>query len=189
MPLASNPLDSPESFDKLKIGSIRNPGIARLISGGGRPYKWDVKDASGQEGATMTYRGLKVAGNIMVRFEFWEKAQIDEFYRTFHPLLKYDATKQNPQPVDIFFPQLNSNEIMRLVTAEVGPLLDLGQQLWAVTVEFSEFRTAKKKNVTTTPTSSKSAGPNGQKTPTVEDQQDREIASLLEQWKKPLPGS
>lgn len=188
MVLGANPLINPSAFDQLIAAGTGHAGIARLMSGGNRPYKWDIKDPAGSEGSTSTYRGWKVSDGITFRFEFWQASQIDDFFANYLPLLQYDASKQNPKPVDVYHPVLAANGIFSITTDDIGPLTDVGNQLWTVTIKFNEFRPNKKKNATTTPKDSKTAGKNAAQKPTVEDEQDRQIAALLEQWKKPLPG-
>jgi hypothetical protein len=148
--LLANPLVTPSAYDVIKIAGVTSPGVFKLHSGG-RRYKWDVKFAKGSEGATETYQGWDPKKDIKGTFQFWRADQIDTFYQSFVPLLKYDATKTNPQPVPIEHPVLFESDILSVVTQEIGPLTDLGRQLWSVTVEWIEFAPAKKKDVTTTP--------------------------------------
>jgi len=183
--LFANPLTSPEQFDFLNVAGVLSPGIFKL-EGGERPYKWDVKDAAGTQGATETYRGLRPSEDIKGKFLLWTVEQIDEFFNTFVPLLHYDATKKAPQPINVLHPVLAANGITNLVTKNVGPLVhEDGKQLWSVTVEFIEYRPAQKKNATTTPKSSKTTT-NAQGKPSVQDVQDKEIEKLLKQATTPL---
>lgn len=181
--LFANPLTSPEQYDFLNVAGVISPGVF-VLDGGGRPYKWDVKDAAGTQGATETYRGLRPSESIKGKFLFWQASQIDEFYNNFVGLLHYDATKKDPKPVDVLHPALAANGITSLITIDVGPLThEDGKQLWSVTVEFKEYRPAKKKNVTKTPVNTVPFGPPsnlaGGGKPTAQDEQDREIERLL----------
>jgi hypothetical protein len=180
----ANPLRLPEQYDFLNVAGILSPGVF-VLSGGSRPYKWDIKDAAGTQGATETYRGLRPSDDVKGKFLFWTADQIDEFFTKFVPLLHYDATKSSPKPIDVLHPVLAANGITTLVTTNVGPLTHEGQQLWSVTVEFTEFKPAKKKNATTTPNSTKTTTNTAGK-PTAQDAQDKEIEKLLELAKKPI---
>ncbi len=190
MPLIVNPLRVPAFYDKLNAAGIDNPGVFILISGGSRPYKWDRKSAAGSQGATSTYRGWDVSSGIKGKFVFWEATQIDEFYDTYLPQLQYDANKQSPSPVDIFHPALNANGVTAIQVDDIGPLVDEsgGKQMWSVTIEFSEFRPAAKKNATATPNAAQAAPAGaGETKPSVQDEIDREIEKELEMARRPLP--
>lgn len=183
--LYANPFDSPEQYDFLNVAGVINPGLF-ILDGGTRPYKWDVKDTAGAQGATITYRGLRPSDDIKGEFQFWTAAQITEFYGTFIALLQYDATKSNPKPVDVLHPVLAANGITSVVTKEIGPLKHVGKQLWSVTVEFMEYRPAKKKNATSTPTATKTDNKTNGGKPTAQDTQDKEITKLMALANAPL---
>jgi hypothetical protein len=157
-----------------------------LTDGASRPYKWDLKDGAGIQGATITYRGLRPSEGIKFVFKFWTRDQIVEFYRDFLPLLTYDATKKAPKPISVLHPILAANDIFDLVTKEVGELTHEGQQLWSVAVEFIEYRPANKKNVTTTPKDSDTNKDETGDKPTVQDAQDIEIESLTNESLRPI---
>lgn len=190
MSLVFNPLRTPSLYDKLTVAGVDNPGVFVLVSGGGRPYKWDRKNPAGAQGATSTYRGWDLSTGIKGKFLLWTEAQIDEFFEVYLPLLQYDANKQEPKPVDVFHPALAQNGIKAIQVDEVGTLVDegSGKQLWSVTVEFSEFSPAPKKNATATPESAKTA-PDGSKEtkPDVNDTLQREIEKELEMARRPVP--
>lgn len=187
MPLSANPLESPSEWDKLNVAGVDNPGIFRLDGGGGRTYKWEVKDPAGGQGGFVTYRGWKLSENIKAKFLLWEAAQIAEFYNTYLPLLQYDSTKQAPKPVTVFHPALLANGITSVVVNEIGPMLDesQGKQLWSVTIDLTEYGPPPKKNATTTPDGAKASDAGGNK-PSAQDEQDEEIRALLEEANKPL---
>lgn len=185
--LTSNPLVNPEAFDVIVVAGVVNPGIVK-VTGAERVFDWDVKDAPGSQGSTITYRGWKPTESIQLRFELWTQAQITEFFTTFVPLFYYDASKSAPKPVDVFHPILNANQINSVVTKKIGPLVLEDKQLYSCTIEVLEYRPAPKKNATTTPKSSTGTDPSkAAAKPTVEDEQDRQITALMEQAKKPVP--
>lgn len=186
MPLGANPLVNPGALDYFGAGGVANSGIARLQDAEGRPYDWDTKSSSGSQGATQTYRGWDLS-KFKVQFVFWQKEQIDYFENVFVPALRYDATKQNPQPVTVSHPLLASRDVNAAIVQRIGVLTDLGAQLWSVTVEFQEFRPPKKKNVTATPSSAKGNAGKGAQKPSVEDRLDERLARLKEQWDRGVP--
>lgn len=187
MPLSANPLEAPEAWDKLNVAGVDNPGLFSLAGGGGRLYRWEVKDPAGGQGGFVTYRGWKLSENIKAKFQFWTATQIAEFYGSFLPLLQYDATKQAPKPVDVFHPALLANGITSVVVNEIGPLTDesQGKQLWSVTIDLTEYGPPPKKNATSTPDGAKASSGDGTK-PSAQDEQDAEIEALLEEANKPL---
>ncbi len=187
MPLGANPLVNPTALDYVGVAGVANSGIARVLDADGRPYDWDKKNSSGSQGATQTYRGWDLA-KFKVRYEFWLAEQIDYFENVYVPVLRYDALKQAPQPVAVYHPILASRDVHAAIVTRIGPLVDLGAQLWSVTVDFEEFRPPKKKNVTTTPDKgAKTDGKNGAQKPTVEDRLDARLVQLDNQWQRGLP--
>ncbi len=191
MPLVVNPLRIPAFYDKLNIGGVDNPGVCKL-EGGARKYSWESKEPSGGQGGFLTYRGWGLSDGIKAKFLFWEAEQIDAFYSDYYPLLQYDATKREPKPVAVFHPALAANNIRTLVVNEIGPLVDEGVQLWSVTVEFTEYAPAPKKNATATPKAAiVMSDPHGDPVPnaTAEDRQQAEIKKLLAESDLALPDS
>src|ERR1700744_4759564 len=185
MPLSANPLVNPGAYNSVTCAGIKSPGVFKL-TGGARKYKWDIKDAAAAQGATETFQGWKVSEDIRGRFEFWMPEQIDYFYATFLPVLKYDATKKNPvESIEIFHPALLANDISSVVTLHVGPLTHEGQQLWVVEVEWAEYRPAPKKNATSTPKSTNTNGDANKKKPTAQDAQDQQLQDLRVEANKP----
>ncbi len=128
---------------------MRNPGIFKLLDGGGRPYKWMINDPPGMQGAYVFYRGWKLSDNIKLQFQFWLPEQIDLYYQNYDPLLSYDARKLNPRPIVAYHPVLFYSGITSIFIKEKGPLKDLGGQLWTVTHDACEFRKPPRLNVTT----------------------------------------
>ena len=197
--LYANPLGvgaDPDAFDFILVAGCRSPGVVEW-QGGGREYKWDVKDPAGSQGATETYRGWNVSDGIKFKIKMWTGEQIAFCYATFLPVLQYDATKTNPKPVDIQHPVLMANDIFSVITRNIGPLTNAGNQLWTVEIEFTEYRQPPKKNATSTPNNTATNKPRssargaaggsmllGDK-PTAQDAQDVEIQKLVTEFQKP----
>ena len=194
--LPFGPGSDPDAYNFFIASGTRSPGIAEWGEAP-REYIWDLKQASGSQGATETYRGWKVGEGIKFKIKMWTQDQLRFFYETFVPLLKYDATKQNPKPIDIQHPVLMANDIFSVVTQKIGSLTNAGAQLWTVDIEFAEYRPPAKKNATSTPNGSATAKPRagsrgglpssvlGDK-PTAQDAQDAEIQKLAVEFQKPL---
>ena len=188
MALTSNPLVNPGAFDRISVAGVVNPGLVR-VSGGERVYDWDVKEAPGSQGSTITYRGWKISDGISLYFFFWNREQIDSFFSQFLPLFQLDANKTAPKPVDVFHPVLNANGITSVVAKKIGQLTPEDKLGWSLTVEVLEYRPAPKKNATSTPKSSNGTAPGTGKEagkPTAMDEQDKQIAALMEQARRPI---
>ncbi len=155
MPIGPNPVSDWDKYNYLVIGTgqnqIRNPGVFKLLDGGGRAYKWLINDPPGMQGAYMYYRGWKLSDNIKLQFLFWEAVQVDLYYKFYDPLLSYDARKFEPDPLIVYHPILAYSQIDKIIIKEKGPLRDLGGQLWSVTHDACEWRKPPKLNVTTEP--------------------------------------
>lgn len=154
MPIGANPLREPDAFNYLVLGGeggVKNPGIFKLLDGGGRPYKWMINDPPGMQGAFVFYRGWKLSDNIKLQFIFWLPEQIDLYYEKYDPLLSYDARKINPAPIVAYHPVLAYSGINSIFIKEKGPLKDIGEgkQLWSVTHDACEYRKPPRLNTTT----------------------------------------
>lgn len=149
----ADPLTDPGVWDVMIAAGITNPGVAVLKSGGGREYNWDIKQAPGVQGYTMTYRGWKAGEDIVFRFEFFEHpdgsgyasaaSQIQSFYDDWVPLWALDARKIAPKPVAVNHPALAANDIQNLFCKRIGPIETDGQMRWWVEMTFLEFRPPK----------------------------------------------
>jgi hypothetical protein len=123
-----------------------------------RPYKWQIKDASGQDGATPTYRGKKPP-DFTLAFHMWTDAQF-QFWQTFQLAFLYDASKQQVDPVDIYTPQLAMVGISQIHVDELGAPEQQGERLyWIAEVKVKEFLPPIAQNVTQTPTGSNTSNP------------------------------
>ncbi len=146
-------LTDPGVFDVMVAAGVTNPGVCVLKSGGGREYNWDIKQAPGVQGYTMTYRGWKAGEDIVFRFEFFEHpkgpgyasaaSQIQSFYDDWVPIWALDARKMRPKPIAVEHPALSANDIQNLFCKRIGPLETDGQMRWWVEMTFLEFRPPK----------------------------------------------
>jgi hypothetical protein len=148
-----DPLTDPGALDVMVAAGIQNPGVCRLLSGGGREYVWDIRQAPGVQGYTMTYRGWKAGEDIVFRFEFFEHpkgsgyaspaSQIQSFYDDWAPRWAIDARKLLPKPVATQHPALAANDIQALFLKRMGPLETDGNMRWWIDMTFLEFRRPK----------------------------------------------
>ena len=168
-----NPLSDPGQADAMIAGGVVSPGVMLLMSGGDREYNWDIKQAPGTQGYTMTYRGWKVGEPIVCRFVFFDHKEgpgyttsnsgVQSFYDIWVPIWAIDArkgpnsnvtsltaagsiasaSKRFPPPVGIYHPILNANDINALLCKRIGALRTDGKMLWWIDMEFLEYRPPK----------------------------------------------
>lgn len=175
----ANPIDSrlpgglpgsPDAYNTIVVASTSfGPfgdvkGKFELQNSDGRKYKWDIKDAPGTQGATISYRGWRPSG-FTAAFYFWEREQIDGFFDRILPLFWINADKTAPIPVTVLQVQLAALDVHAVVAEDISPLVYEGSGgLWSTKIKILEYRPASKKNATTTPTSTISKGKPGQQT-------------------------
>lgn len=148
-----DPLSDPGQADVLIAGGVQSPGVCLLMSGGDREYNWDIRQAPGLQGYTMTYRGWTAGDPIVLRFVFFEhpqgpgyvftrpSSQIQSYYETFVPIFALDARKvAKPKPVFISHPVLNANDIYTVVAKKIGALRTDGKMLWWSDITLLESR-------------------------------------------------
>lgn len=150
-----DPLVDPGVADVMVAAGMQSPGCMLLMSGGDREYNWDIKQAPGLQGYTMTYRGWKAGADIVCRFQFFEHpqgpgytftfpdSQVQSFYDDWVPIFALDARKMRPNPISIQHPVLNANDIQNVVCKSIGKLTTDGKGLWWVDMTFLEFRPPK----------------------------------------------
>ncbi len=200
--LYSNPLDSPTDFNTIVVAAISfgpygvMQGKFEFLEHEGRIFKWDVKDAPGVQGATITHRGSRPA-TFKGKFSFWTSKQIDDFYLNIIPLFLLDPSKRTVKPVDVMHPALSALDIYAVVAQNIGVLEHDGGGLYSVTISMLEYAPAKKKNATSTPnttlvTAAKNIGNNvsqfffgNSQADTFPDAQDKEQAALLAKANEP----
>lgn len=81
----ANPLRNPRLYDVAQIGGITTPGQADILHATSK-RKWDIVRGYGLSGARNIYHGLDVK-EFILRLQFWEEAQIDEYNDKIVPLL------------------------------------------------------------------------------------------------------
>lgn len=193
--LFGNPIRSPELVNTIVIASTSiGPfgdvkAVFELLDPEGRPFKWDLKDAPGTQGATITFRGSRPS-KFKLKFTFGvgepadQANAMDLFDSSVAPMFFLDATKKEPKPLNVLQLLLAAVDIFALVPENIGGYAPEGGGLYSFTVPCLEYSPAKKKNATSTPTSTVTTATKAQ-SPTFQDQQDREIGALLAKAAQP----
>lgn len=183
--MAINPLDNPKAYNEFRAGGLVWPLV--VITGFTRPHEWDQKKGKGGLGATITFV-QRPAAKGKVKFYLWEPAHWD-LWDQFVPQLKYDPTKKAPSPVDVYNPKLARLDINSIVTENIGQEDDEGNKFFSITVDMLEYFAVPNASSVSTPNSSKSGfstgNSNGAQPDPAGDAQQKQIATLLEEAKKP----
>ncbi len=190
-----NPLRAPELVNTIVVAGVSCGPFGdirakfELIDPKGRPFKWDIKDAPGTQGATITHRGSRPS-QFTFKFTFGvgepvdQAKAIDDFDSKMAQLFQIDVTKKEPKPLDVLQIQLASVDIFAVVAENIVGYEFDGAGLYVFTIHCLEYAPAKKKNATSTPTGTTTT-PKKAQSQTFQDQQDREIASLLAKASQP----
>lgn len=160
--ITPSPLQDPIAWMSCTVsGKTWGPaqGLGKVIvRRAARRYKWQVKDAPGQEGGTPTYRG-KAPPQFELDFHMWTDAQF-VYWNTFSLLFMYFGDKNEVQPVDIYTPQLNLVGITQIHVLDLGAPEQQGEKLyWIATVAVQEYFPPIAQNATVTPTGAATANP------------------------------
>ncbi len=151
-----SPLVDPISWNTIEVQGTRiGPGDGSgkvVVKRVRRPYKWQKKDAAGQDGETKTFRGKKPP-DFEIEFHLW----VDEHFTAFQTMANasflYDSTKTNPDPVDVYHPAFAIVGISQMIVDECGAPEQQGDtHLWIATVKVCEYFPPVATNVTATPT-------------------------------------
>lgn len=179
--MSANPFRIPEAFDVVAIAGEYMPGLAKVAKIK-RTFKWDKKEGPGTQGDTLTYRGSRLV-DFVIDLTFWEEEQIDEWD------IKRPALEPDPRAIkalDIVHPVLERQKIRSIVVAEITEIDHKGGGEWNVQIGVNEYKAPPKANATGSPAGSKgSSGKGGDAPPSAQTEQEKEIARLLEEAKKP----
>lgn len=159
----ASPLVDPVSWmsitiSGMTIGPKDGSGYIKLRRAG-RPYKWQVKDASGQDGATPTYRGKKPP-DFEIEFHLWTDQHFAAWQALSTASLIYDASKTTVDPTDVYHPALAMVGISQMIVDECGAPEQQGDRLyWIATVKAKEFFLPIATNVTDSPSGAANSDP------------------------------
>jgi hypothetical protein len=145
-----NTFDNGELYDSIVLGGTTSPGKVTL-SGHDRVIGWDVKKGSGQSGATTT-RTSEDPIEFTCSFYLVNDPSlgIDDIaeWEDFATLIRSTVNGATPQPLDIYHPDLASNDITSVVLSRFGGVVHDGMGGQTVAVKFLEYRPPKPKGGT-----------------------------------------
>ena len=139
--MALNPIDHPDAFDSLEVGTVRSPGKVEF-SGHDRKANWDVKTGKGIDGGTTTLNGIP-AIEVSATFTL---VNVEEFeaWVAFAKAVK-STISATPKGVDVYHPDLAENDIKSVCMATFGGRVHDGKGGQKYTIKFQEYRAPKKK--------------------------------------------
>ncbi len=174
--LAPNPFDDEDLYECIFLGGFRSPGQVKSITGHDREIDWDIKVGAGQTGATTTLKAEKPAEITVTLY----LADVEEFnlWPAFRDLVE-STVKGTGKALDIYHPDLASNDIKSVVMKSIGGVVHDGKGGQTIAIKLLEYKPPKPKAVT--PSGSKAnAKPKG---PDPNAAANAELAALTEQYK------
>jgi hypothetical protein len=141
---------APEVVDKILLGNAVSPGRVTL-RGHDRDATWDVKEASGQDGASSSYQGEPVGQfEAIFSLAFDPYEGVDELYEWDAFQRVIDGMTAGPSPIalPIYHPDLARNRYTEVSRGMVGGMVRDGKGGATVTVKFIEYRPPKPKPAT-----------------------------------------
>ncbi len=145
MPREPDPVNDPELFDALEIAGVRSPGVVR-ISGHDFVVDWDIKEASGQAGASTTIKGTKL-GRFTATF-FLADGEDIAAWPNFFELIE-STVIPTPNALDVYHPDLSVQGISSCVLESMGGVVHDGKGGQTITVKFIEYRPPRPKGGST----------------------------------------
>lgn len=156
MPAEPNPFDHPELFDTIDLGGITSPGQVKSITGHERKINWDVKEGTGQSGASSTLKSVPLR-TITVTFYLATLEEIGQ-WPTFRNQCLSTISGAKPKALDIYNADLATNEVRSVVLASMGGPVHDGKGGQTITVIFQEYCPPKPKGGSPNGSSSKAKG-------------------------------
>lgn len=131
-----NPIDNEDLYDTIDLGGVRSPGVVTL-SGHTSKENWDVKEAGGQKGASMSRKGPKPC---VFKASFYLADQEDfDAWPKFRAAIESTVSGKTPKAIDIYHPDLADVGIRSVVKGEVLGAAHDGKGGQTRVVEFTEY--------------------------------------------------
>lgn len=135
MTSAWNPLEQPVNY--ALVGGRRTPGLCD-IEGAGSPRQWDERRGYGVSGATLVYRGLRLA-SFALKLRLYSPEDWQGWH-DFAPTVSRPPTGERAQALDIVHPILEEVGIRSAVVEDVLAPQQTGDGEWTVEIRMREFR-------------------------------------------------
>lgn len=143
------PSQNRDHYNSITLNGMRSPCVVTL-SGHDREHSWDVKEAKGQDGASTTRGGEKIA-QFTATFSLSDDplSDTDDYasWDAFRTMLQLSMRGKVPTAMPIYHPDLAAQNITSVCVASVGGLQHDGRGGATVAVKLLEYRPPKKKPV------------------------------------------
>lgn len=130
-----SPLANPE--DKITIAKQRTPGICD-IEGLGAPYEWEERGGYALSGATVVFRGKKLA-HFSIKFRLYTQQDWQDWY-AFKPLVTRLPIGKNALGLDIKCKLTEMLGITSIVVEQVMAPTQTGDGEWTIELKVIEYR-------------------------------------------------
>lgn len=127
------------------------------LSGHDRKINWDVKAGSGQSGATTTLKDVPPI-EFTATFYLADKDDFDG-WQEFLAVINSSISGAKPKALDIYHPDLASNDINSVVKATVGGTVHDKKGGQTIAVKFQEYKPPKPKGGSPSGSKSKATDP------------------------------
>lgn len=129
------PLKNPE--DKITIAKQRTPGICD-IEGLGAPFDWEERGGYALSGATVVFRGKKLA-HFSIKFRLYTDADWQDWY-AFKPLVTRLPIGKDALGLDIKCKLTEMLGIKSIVVEQVMAPMQTGDGEWTIELKVIEYR-------------------------------------------------
>jgi len=121
-----NPVDFPDAFETVTIAGVTWSGTTE-ITGLAYEMGWDVQQADGKNGATVTRKG-RVLATPSIRFDIVRDPvlgidQFSEWYDTWVPLLKSCFVGEEPVGLTVEHPDAQALECDSVLVSKIGQIV------------------------------------------------------------------
>lgn len=135
MTSAWNPLDQP--IDYAVVAGRRTPGSCD-IENAGSPRQWDERRGYGVSGATLVYRGLRLASFTM-KLRLYDATDWQNWH-DWKSVVDRPPTGERAQALDIVHPLLEEVGIRSAVVEDVIAPRQTADGEWTAEIRWKEFR-------------------------------------------------
>lgn len=135
MTSAWNPLEQPVDF--ATVAGRRTPGLCE-IENVGSPRQWDERRGYGVSGATLVYRGLRLASFTM-KLRLYTEADWQAWH-DWKPVVDRPPTGERAQALDIVHPLLEEVGIRSAVVEDVIAPRQTADGEWTAEIRWKEWR-------------------------------------------------
>jgi hypothetical protein len=133
------------AWDKFVLGGVENPGVARVVAK--REIGWDVKDATGQDGASTTRKGQPI-GEIEVEYYLVDdpnEGNDFDAWPAYEAVIWSTVDGDKPKPVDCQHPDATRLRFTSVALKTPGSFQPDGKGGAKVKFVFLEYKPPKPK--------------------------------------------